>query len=64
MPWVAIPFDDTERIERLEDMAEPERIPKLVFLTRNASDVTHDNGRNIIEKAEEVNQAIEELGLN
>ncbi|CAI2383307.1 unnamed protein product [Moneuplotes crassus] len=64
MPWVAIPFDDTERIERLEDLCEPEMIPKLCFLTRNASEVTVDNAREIIEKAEDFAQAMEELGLN
>ena len=64
MPWVAVPFDDTERIERLEDLGEPDVIPKLVFLTRNASEVTVDNARSIIEKAEDVQKAIEELGLN
>ena len=64
MPWVAVPFDDTDRIQRLEDLAEPEMIPKLCFLTRNASEVTIDNARTIIEKAEEFPAAIEELGLN
>ena len=64
MPWVAVPFDQQERINKLEDLGEPDRIPKLVFLTRNASEVTEDNARGIIEKAEDIGQAIEQLGLN
>ena len=64
MPWVAVPFDHSERIYRLEDLGEADKIPKLCFLTRNASEVTEANVRGIIEKAEDIGAAIEELGLN
>jgi hypothetical protein len=33
MPWIlAVPFDSTDVINRLEDMGEPETIPKISII--------------------------------
>ena len=54
MPWLAIPFSETERIERLEDFAEAENIPKVVFLNDSGEGIekAHENARGLIQKGE------------
>ena len=68
LPYLNIPIQNGFNfynilINRLEDLGEADKIPKLCFLTRNANEVTIDNARTIIEKAEDNAKAMEELGF-
>jgi hypothetical protein len=62
MPWPAIPFEDTERLYKLEDLAEAETIPRLAILSKEEPDtVKYDKGKMLIMKMETVGEAVEEL---
>jgi hypothetical protein len=53
MPWVlAVPYGSTEIINRLEDMAEAETIPRLsiINLQKTASEVAIKDAKPIILK--------------
>ena len=63
MPWIkAIPFDEEEVIQKIEDMCEPETIPRFsVINLQKIGEVAIKDAKRIIMKKENMAEACEDL---
>lgn len=64
MPWLlAVPFENTEIINKLEDMAEAETIPRLsiINLQKSASEVAIKDAKRFILKKQSMVDAVEDV---
>ena len=64
MPWIsAIPFEASEVVARMEDMAEAEVLPKLsiINIQKSIQEVTLKDVKNIVVKHQNMSEAVTEL---
>jgi hypothetical protein len=60
MAWPAIPYGNKERVERLEDLCEPNTLPKLTVLNPNGS-VRVTDIRHLINVEKELEEVIKDV---